>query len=271
MDFQKISQRSDETMLSLILSVANEDERIRAVTMNGSRANPNAPKDRYQDFDVVYFATDIKPFVEDTRWLDVFGERVIMQTPDDWNIFLPYDDPNRGKHFGFLMQFMDGNRIDLTVAQLSLIPELTADSETIVLLDKDHLLSGVPEASDRDYWAKKPDANHFYGTCNEFLWVSTYVAKGLARKEISFAKTGMEQYVRDALLQILEHQNGFFGLHRQIGQISAEISLCRAVGAVSCHLSGCCYRAYVGFPVPDAEAFPQAGYGNCRSTGNHLP
>jgi len=208
MDFQKIPQRSDETMLSLILSVANEDERIRAVTMNGSRANPNAPKDRYQDFDIVYFATDIKPFVEDTRWLDVFGERVIMQTPDDWNIFLPYDDPNRGKHFGFLMQFMDGNRIDLTVAQLSLIPELTADSETIVLLDKDHLLSGVPEASDRDYWAKKPDANHFYGTCNEFLWVSTYVAKGLARKEISFAKTCMEQYVRDALLQILEYYVG---------------------------------------------------------------
>ena len=204
MEFGTYPQRSDDEMLALILSVAKNDERIRAVTMNGSRANPNAPKDRYQDFDIVYFVTEIEPFVADKRWLDVFGERVIMQTPDDWDICLPYDDPNRGKHFGFLMQFMDGNRIDLSVALPELIPAMTADSETILLLDKDGIIPPLPETSDRDYWAKKPDAGHFYGTCNEFLWVSAYVAKGLARKEVTFAKTCMEQYTRDALLGMLE-------------------------------------------------------------------
>ena len=201
-------QRSETEMMELILSVARRDERIRAVTMNGSRANPNAPRDRYQDFDIVYFVTEIAPFVEDKSWLDMFGERVIMQTPDDWEIFLPYDDPWHGKHFGFLMQFMDGNRIDLTVAQPEMIRELTADSETILLLDKDGIIPPLPPASDRDYLVQKPDEKLFYGCCNEFLWVSAYVAKGLARKEIPFAKTCMEQYVRDALLQMLGYYAG---------------------------------------------------------------
>ena len=204
MNYRTIPQRSDEEMLALILSVAQQDERVRAVTMNGSRANPNAPKDRYQDFDIVYFVTDIAPFVADKRWLDVFGERVLMQTPDDFEICFPYDDPHRGRHFGFLMQFMDGSRIDLTVALPELIPALTADSETIPLLDKDGILPALPPHSDRDYWAKKPTEKHFYGICNEFLWVSAYVAKGLARGEVTFARTCMEQYTHDALRTMLE-------------------------------------------------------------------
>ena len=45
--------RTETEMMELILSVAKEDERIRAVYMNGSRTNPNAPKDLFQDYDIV--------------------------------------------------------------------------------------------------------------------------------------------------------------------------------------------------------------------------
>lgn len=208
MAFPNIPQRTDDEMMQLILSVAQKDERIRAVIMNGSRANPNAPRDRYQDFDIVYFVKDIAPFVEDPNWLSVFGERVIMQTPEDWEIFLPYDNPWHGHHFNYLMQFMDGNRIDLTIAQPEMVKELTSDSETILLLDKDGIIPSLPDASDKDYWVKKPDENRFYGACNEFLWVSTYVAKGLARGEVTYARTCMEEYVRDALLTLLGYYAG---------------------------------------------------------------
>ena len=37
--------RSEKEMMDLILETAKNDERIRAVYMNGSRTNPNAPKD----------------------------------------------------------------------------------------------------------------------------------------------------------------------------------------------------------------------------------
>ena len=46
--------RSEKEMIDLILDTARKDERIRAVYMNGSRTNPNAPKDLFQDYDIVY-------------------------------------------------------------------------------------------------------------------------------------------------------------------------------------------------------------------------
>lgn len=36
--------RSEEEMFELIIATARQDERIRAVILNGSRANPNAPE-----------------------------------------------------------------------------------------------------------------------------------------------------------------------------------------------------------------------------------
>jgi aminoglycoside 6-adenylyltransferase len=51
--------RTEQEMLDLILRVAKEDERIRAVLLAGSRANPGVPKDNYQDYDIAYFVTDM--------------------------------------------------------------------------------------------------------------------------------------------------------------------------------------------------------------------
>ena len=44
--------RSEQEMRDLIINTAREDERVRAVIMNGSRTNPNAPVDIFQDFDI---------------------------------------------------------------------------------------------------------------------------------------------------------------------------------------------------------------------------
>ena len=46
--------RTEREMTALILGVAERDARVRAVFMNGSRANPNAPRDIFQDYDIVY-------------------------------------------------------------------------------------------------------------------------------------------------------------------------------------------------------------------------
>ena len=53
--------RSESEMFDLILGTARDDERIRAVMMNGSRANPNAPKDFFQDYHIGYFVPDAAP------------------------------------------------------------------------------------------------------------------------------------------------------------------------------------------------------------------
>ena len=64
------AMRSEEEMMHLILQVAKDDERVRAVYLNGSRTNHNAPKDRFQDYDVVYVVTDTKPYYE--KHLELF-------------------------------------------------------------------------------------------------------------------------------------------------------------------------------------------------------
>ena len=70
--------RTEQEMYDLIIHTAREDERIRAVYMNGSRTNPNVPKDIFQDYDVVYVVTENRPFYEDKCWIDRFGDRLYM-------------------------------------------------------------------------------------------------------------------------------------------------------------------------------------------------
>lgn len=50
--------RSEEEMYRLILDTARKDSRVRAVYMNGSRTNPNAPRDILQDYDIVYVVSN---------------------------------------------------------------------------------------------------------------------------------------------------------------------------------------------------------------------
>ena len=65
--------RTEEEMYALILNVAKNDPRIRGVILNGSRANPNAPKDSFQDFDIVYLVEELDPFIHDQNWIDLFA------------------------------------------------------------------------------------------------------------------------------------------------------------------------------------------------------
>ena len=85
--------RSTQQMLDLILAAARDDERIRAVILNGSRANPNAPRDFFQDFDIVYLVTDPLPFRNNYQWIRQFGELMILQEPDD--MMDPPSEPRR--------------------------------------------------------------------------------------------------------------------------------------------------------------------------------
>lgn len=185
--------RTEQQMLDLILETARLDERILAVIMNGSRANPNAPRDPFQDFDIVYIVTDVAPFRHNLEWIQRFGEMMILQLPDEMQ-----DPPaeNDGS-YGYLMQFMDGNRIDLTFVSMPQFKERERDSLSILLLDKDGIIEPFPPPSDASYLPTPPTAKAFADCCNEFWWVSPYVAKGLWRQEILYAKCLFDEVLRN--------------------------------------------------------------------------
>jgi aminoglycoside 6-adenylyltransferase len=220
--------RSEKEMLDLILTFAREHDEVRAVVMNGSRVNPNAPQDPFQDYDIVYYVRSVEPFRHNMDVVRYFGEIMILQLPEEM-----VDPPPEGDgHYAYLMQFMDGNRIDLSFFALDQTDVTLKDSLSLVLLDKDGLLGELPAPSDAGYLPQKPPAKAFDDCCNEFWWLNPYVAKGLWRDELTYAKVMLDLYMREQLLKMLiwyfgiqtdfQRSPGKLGKHLK-GQIDAEL------------------------------------------------
>lgn len=194
--------RTEAEMLALIQCVALADERIRAAYIEGSRVNPNAPRDIFQDYDVVYVVTTTTPFREDRSWIRRFGDILYMQYPEE-NVFYPADVENC---YGWQVQFMDGNRLDLHVCSASYA--LKNLELYRILVDKDGLLPQPQECSDARYWVARPDEAAFASTCSDFWWCTNNVAKGLWRQEIPYAMEVLDGVLRPQLMRMLSWMVG---------------------------------------------------------------
>jgi aminoglycoside 6-adenylyltransferase len=191
--------RRDDEVLERILAVARSDPRVRAVVLSGSRADPAAPADPWRDFDVVYVVRDVAPFRADPAWIDAFGERAILQRPDAMVDAPPRDDGGEA----YLMLFVDGHRIDLTLLPVEAMAGFRHDGPAIVLLDLDGLVPGPPAPDAPHHVPAPPTAEAFADVCNEFWWVAPYVAKGLARGELTYARHHLDTVLRAQLLTML--------------------------------------------------------------------
>lgn len=182
--------RSEAQMLRLILQTAKTLQ-VEAVAMSGSRTNPKAPKDEFQDYDVVYVVDDLDNLTSDLSWLDQFGKRMIEQH----NVL-------DHRHL-YLMLFEDGNRIDLTLCPKDHIQEWV-DSEAgfTVLEDKKGLFEPYFPSPQR-YWTSPASAIEFDKACNEFWWVSAYVIKGICRKQAIYATDHLYGICQQELLKVL--------------------------------------------------------------------
>lgn len=200
--------RSEQEMLDLILDTARADERIRAVYMNGSRTNPNAPRDLFQDYDIVYVVRETAPFFADPAWIDRFGERLYMQLPEQTGLLLGYEADLKNC-YGWLMQFADGNRLDLHVQSIPYAQKVIREDRLCkILLDKDGLLPPMPAATDADFWVQRPNSALFAAVCNEFWWCLNNVAKGLWREEIPYVQEMLHTVERPQLVQMLAWKIG---------------------------------------------------------------
>lgn len=197
--------RTENEMYNLILEVAKNDDRIKAVYMNGSRTNENVPKDMFQDYDIVYVVEETQSFIEDKDWIRVFGKILYMQYPDE-NPNYPSDKKNS---YGYLMQFADGIRIDLTIQSVKCaLQRIEEDKLCKILLDKESILPEIEAATDRQYWVKKPTKEQYLAACNEFWWCTNNIAKGLWRKEIPYVQDMTNYCVRPQLITMLNWKVG---------------------------------------------------------------
>ena len=191
--------RTEKQIYDTILNFAKADDRVRMVTLEGSRTNINILPDDFQDYDITFFVSDMQSFITDDEWLNIFGERLIMQKPEDMELF-----PAEEKGFSYLMLFSDDVKIDLTLLPLDLIDEyFTWDKLVKILLDKDNRIAQPPIPTDIDYHIRRPTERSFDDCCNEFWNTTTYVVKGLCRREILFAIDHLNNIVRMELLRMI--------------------------------------------------------------------
>lgn len=196
--------RNEKEMVDLILRVAKEDNRIRAVYMNGSRTNGHVPKDIFQDYDVVYVVEETESFIERRSWIDVFGELLLIQEPDKNNQLIGME-VDVSQSYGYLMLFRDGNRIDLRIqTKAEMLKRYGDDSLTVAWLDKDDILPTIPEPTDEYYHVKKPSIAQYLGCCNNFWWCLQNVGKGIWRDELPYAKQMLEGVIRSELNQMVD-------------------------------------------------------------------
>ena len=185
--------RTETEMLDLILQTAKTIQ-VEVVAMSGSRTDTTAPKDEFQDYDVVYVVDDLDNLTSDLSWLDQFGTRIIEQ-----EVIL-------GHRRLYLMLFEDGNRIDLTLCPKDHIQEwVDSEADYTVLKDEKGLFESYTTSPQR-YWTNPASPIDFEKACNEFWWVSAYVVKGIHRNHLVYATDHLYGICQQELLKILAWQ-----------------------------------------------------------------
>lgn len=178
--------RQPEEMYEMMVGVARRDENIRGVIMTGSRANPDCPKDSYQDFDIIYMVKDMKPYWDNMEWVcEKFGKPALMQKPESMKLIAPDGDGS----FVYLMLFPDGNRIDLKLTT----EVYRGNGEPAVVLPEDIYKRFEQTYTDASY-------EHMWEASFEMLSLFGDVARSVG-KSLSFVydeeeETGIEQYMR---------------------------------------------------------------------------
>ena len=185
--------RSEVQMLRLILQTA-ETLQVEAVAMSGSRTDTKAPKDEFQDYDVVYIVDDLDNLTSDLSWLDQFGNRLIEQ----YNVL--------GHRRLYLMLFEDGNRIDLTLCPKDHIQEWVESEADFTVLEDPKGLFVPYSPNPQRYWTSPASETDFEKACNEFWWVSAYVVKGICRKQVIYATDHLYGICQQELLKVLAWQ-----------------------------------------------------------------
>lgn len=185
--------RTETEMLDVILQTA-QTLQVEAVAMSGSRTDTKAPKDEFQDYDVVYIVDDLDTLTSNLAWLDQFGTRIIEQH----NVL--------GNRRLYLMLFEDGNRIDLTLCPKVHIKEWVESEADFTVLEDTKGLFAPYSPSPQRFWTNPASAIDFENTCNEFWWISAYVVKGICRKQAIYATDHLYGICQQELLKVLTWQ-----------------------------------------------------------------
>jgi aminoglycoside 6-adenylyltransferase len=117
------------------------------------------------------------------------------------------------------MQFVDGNRIDLTFHHIDKLKDECKDSLSEVLIDKDNLCSNLPPASESSYFIQEPTKDKYKGCCDAFFFaIGSHIPKTIWRKQLPLLKFYIEGWLREPVHLMLSWEIGVkTGFNKSLG------------------------------------------------------
>jgi aminoglycoside 6-adenylyltransferase len=258
---------------------SNQQQLIRAVILTSSRAIPHAALDLFSDYDVILVLRSIQPLFVDRSWLEVFGPVLAVYRD-------PLIDDGGQQRSAYVVQYENGLKIDFNLWPVELLQRVTRnehlpaefDAGYKILVDKDHLTTGLKPPGYSAYIPTPPTETHYLELIEGFFLDTTYVAKFLWRDDMMAAKhildhslkqehlrpmlewhaeidhqwslkpgpygRRLKQYVRPDLWAELEHTYTGAGIEENWEALFRTVALMRRVaGEVGKHL---------GYTYPDA-------------------
>ncbi|WP_429975425.1 aminoglycoside 6-adenylyltransferase [Enterococcus sp. DIV0086] len=206
--------RSEKDIMDLLETFFYQSDDLLVFLMNGSKINVNIPDDKFKDFDVAFFTNNSAKYKGNSEFIKKnFGEILLMTEPfNPFNLEL-FKDESDGKRYSYLIQFVDGNRIDMSFYELDYLEEyLKSDSLTKLICDKTNRIKEEMVPSDADYLLRYPSSEVIKECIKEFWWQFLNTLKSVARNNYLLAQKYLN-YTREQLIQMLTWQvaldNGF--------------------------------------------------------------
>jgi aminoglycoside 6-adenylyltransferase len=203
-DAVKMKDVSGEVdVIERLVQWANSQPLVRAMLLESSRASDHAPIDILSDYDVLLVVSDIRSFSQHETWLQDFGKILVLFR-------------DKGQMCGLtnyyrLVLYEDGTKVDYIVWPVALLQRIldeprlpdVLDHGYQVLVDKDHLASGLKPPTYTAHIPKRPTEKEYRSLVEEFWWETIYVAKNLWRDELIQAKYNLDLVMKFQMLRRL--------------------------------------------------------------------
>jgi aminoglycoside 6-adenylyltransferase len=168
---------------------------VRAAVLLGSQARVDAPADPASDVDVALFVDEPPSYLDDTAWIDHFGERL-----------LSFREPTAvGGFEEQRIHFRDGLEVDFALLPTALATEIPAEADAVFARGFRVLYAdGVsfPERKPSSIETPAPTQERFDQLVNDFWYHVLWTAKKLWRGEVLVAKQACDGWLTGRLVEL---------------------------------------------------------------------
>ena len=174
---------------------AAERRDVRAAVLLGSQARLEAPADPVSDVDVALFVDEPAAYLDDTAWVDHFGERL-----------LSFREPTAVGGFEELrVLFRDGLEVDFALVPAAVAAEIPPEADAVFargfrVLYADGVSFAEREPSSIETPA--PTQERFDQLVNDFWYHLLWAAKKLWRGEVLVAKQACDGWLTGRLVEL---------------------------------------------------------------------